>query len=75
MTNIQFNSTQNTEKHECEAHHIGDWIVYTCPQCDYELKKNWKTGELFVENVKAKISHFGSYAPPQYKRPHAASLN
>lgn len=74
MSKLHYNSSPDAAKHECEAHKIGDWIVYDCPQCDYELKKNLKTGELFVQNAKTNISHAGGYAPPRYKQP-AWSLN
>lgn len=74
MASIRFTSSSERERHECEAHRIGDWIVYDCPRCDYELKKNLKTGQLFVQNVKRDIEHSGSYAPPRYKQP-SWSLN
>ena len=41
----------------------GDWIIYRCSQCDYELHDNTVTGELVVKNAKADIGHKGTYKP------------
>jgi hypothetical protein len=36
----------NFERHQCEAKRKEDWLIFTCPQCDYIRKMNWKTGEM-----------------------------
>jgi hypothetical protein len=41
----------------------GDWIIYRCPLCDYELHDNTVTGELIIKNAKADIGHKGTYKP------------
>jgi len=66
--NMAFNKTSGIE-HTCESHRDGDWIIYTCPhpQCDFEMRENWCTGELIVKNSKARINHSGSYFPDEYK--------
>jgi hypothetical protein len=52
-----------SERHTCESVCDGDWIIHRCPKCDYELRDNWKTGEIKVFNSKSDINHSGYYAP------------
>jgi hypothetical protein len=54
---------QATQSHHCEAHREGDWIVFTCPECDYQLKDNLVTGEMQIANAKRDIAHSGEYLP------------
>lgn len=67
MYNSHFNSPFRNENHVCESYRVGDWIIYNCPKCNYELRENWRTGELNVRNPKAYIRHSGSYFPKEYK--------
>ncbi len=55
------------ERHICESYRHGDWIVHHCPLCNYELRENWRTGEISVRNPKLKIKHSGSYFPTEYQ--------
>ncbi len=60
------NPTPEIHYHECQSTRNGDWIVYTCPECDYEMRENWRTGKMMVRNAKADIHHSGSYFPLEY---------
>ena len=53
--------------HQCTSFRLGDWIVYRCGSCSYELRENWRTGELLVKNSTPAIRHFGGYYPQEYK--------
>ncbi|MCK6621528.1 MAG: hypothetical protein HUU32_00220 [Calditrichaceae bacterium] len=55
-------------RHQCRAHRQGDWVVHTCPECDYQLWDNLRTGETKIFNSKADINHSGSYFPPAYQQ-------
>ncbi len=57
----------NFQHHECESTREGDWIIYRCPKCNYELWDNWRTGALEVKNPKLEIKHTGSYVPVEYR--------
>jgi hypothetical protein len=48
------------EQHECDGRREGGWIIYSCPKCDYEMRKNPESGELIVENMKPSIRHYGT---------------
>jgi len=52
--------------HQCQSFRNGDWIIHRCIQCDYELRDNWRTGEMIVKNGKKEINHSGSYFPEEY---------
>lgn len=67
MAELHFHSPSGYEKHICESYRKDDWIIYTCPKCDYELRENWRTGKLIVRNPKLKIKHTGSYFPVEFK--------
>ena len=67
MQNLHFHSPSESERHHCESYRKGDWIIYSCQQCDYELRENWRTGKLLVRNPKMNIRHSGSYFPYEYK--------
>jgi hypothetical protein len=61
--------SSDRHQHECEGRREGGWVVYTCPKCDYELRKNPASGELIVRNLKPSVRHYGSmpWAPPASK--------
>ena len=67
MTHKNNHSFLSHEKHVCNSFRQGDWIIYNCPQCDYELRENWRTGKLTVRNPKLNIRHTGSYFPDEYE--------
>jgi hypothetical protein len=67
MLKVTAHPASNLESHQCESIREGDWIVYRCPKCDYELRDNWRTGELKVLNPKIEIKHSGSYFPTEYQ--------
>lgn len=62
------------ESHICTSRRDGDWIIHACDECDYELRDNWRTGELIVNNAKTTVNHSGSYSPFGYQDP-PSSLN
>lgn len=51
------------EKHECSSKKEGDWIIFSCTQCDYVRRFNWKTREVKVENGNLLVLHKGSHVP------------
>lgn len=67
MLNSKFPSSISSERHDCNSCRNGDWIIYTCPECDYILRENWRTGEMQVRNANPHIQHFGGYFPEEYK--------
>lgn len=50
-------------KHKTIGIRQGDWIIYRCSQCDYELHHNLATREMIVKNAKPEIGHSGVYKP------------
>ena len=52
--------SQQRHQHECQGRREGGWIVYSCPKCDYEMRKNPSSGELIVRNMKPSVRHYGS---------------
>jgi len=67
MAKLNLHLQSDSERHNCESHRNGDWIIYTCPKCDYELRENWRTGKLQISNPKINIRHSGNYFPYEYK--------
>ncbi|RMF60749.1 MAG: hypothetical protein D6743_14530 [Calditrichaeota bacterium] len=63
---LKFGSSPRYEHHECVSFRDGDWIIHRCPKCDYELRDNWRTGELVIKNSKININHSGAYFPEVY---------
>jgi hypothetical protein len=60
--NFEFPPQSNSNSHECEATHLGDWVVYRCPKCsDYERRYNWRTGTMKTTGLKTHIHHWGVY--------------
>jgi hypothetical protein len=44
---FNFNLPTDPERHQCNAHKEGDWIIFTCSKCDgYQRKLNFQTGEM-----------------------------
>ena len=68
MSQNDYDSSSEKERHVCESYRVGDWIIYNCPKCNYELRENWRTGELNVRNSKASVRHSGTYFPIEYKQ-------
>ncbi|NJL77057.1 MAG: hypothetical protein HC892_20640 [Saprospiraceae bacterium] len=62
MINIDLNQDY-TEKHTCIGHQEGDWIIFTCPKCDYQRKMNWITGEMKTNDKNSHIPHKGEHFP------------
>jgi hypothetical protein len=61
-------SGSNRERHFCTGARHGDWIVYACTECDYELREHWQTGVTRMVNPKQNIYHSGSYLSPAYEQ-------
>ena len=66
MAEMIIKKSVERELHTCESRRTGDWIVFTCPKCDYELRDNVRTGELTVSNSKADVYHSGIHHPIEY---------
>jgi len=60
--------SQRRHQHECQGRREGGWIVYSCPNCDYEMRKNPLSGELIVRNMKPSVRHYGSLARNRFAR-------
>lgn len=54
-------------RHHCTSFRAGDWIIYRCTRCAYELRENWRTGAIQIENAAPHIRHFGGYFPEEYQ--------
>jgi hypothetical protein len=67
MLKPKTHSASKMKHHQCDATRKGDWIIYRCPKCDYELRENWRTGDMKVSNPTPKIKHSGSYFPIEYQ--------
>lgn len=52
--------------HQCHGYRDGEWIVYACRECDYEMREHRETGEMKVKNVKMQIRHSGAYVAPEF---------
>jgi len=66
---MKFNRASSSvpEKHLCDSTRDGDWIIYTCPLCNYELRENWRDGQIIVRNAKVNVNHSGRYMPAEYQ--------
>ena len=67
MDNPKLNPSVESDRHECSSFRNGDWLIYYCLECRYELRENWRTGELRVHNSQANVKHYGGYFPYEYK--------
>jgi len=66
-SNSEFDGMPSHEHHICTAARAGQWVIYSCPECNYELRENWETGEISVKNASPHIRHSGSYISPYYE--------
>jgi hypothetical protein len=67
MQKLIVSSNPNREHHVCTGSRQGDWVVHACPDCDFELWDNLKTGELEIYNDhNISIEHSGFYIMPEY---------
>ncbi len=48
-------------RHNCHATREGDWVIYRCSDCDYEMHDNLKTGETRILNSDPIYTHRGEY--------------
>lgn len=67
MTEFNNGSSSVPERHTCDSTRDGDWIIYTCPRCNYELRENWRNGQVIIRNAKRNVNHTGRYAPAEYQ--------
>lgn len=58
-----FEAFGKIEYHQCTSSRIGDWIVYYCPQCQIDVRKqNIKTGQMVsMDMVDLNVFHTGVY--------------
>lgn len=63
-----------SEKHTCTSEKKGDWIIFTCPDCDYVRKLNYKTQEMKVSGGNITTAHSGLHIPVGLQ-PENLSLN
>lgn len=69
MLSLKANFDQkNANQHQCIGHQEGDWIYFTCQQCDYQRQMNWKTGEMKVKANENSALHTGQHIPVQAKQ-------
>jgi hypothetical protein len=61
-----YDAKEKKDKHNCSSFRDGDWIIYTCPKCNYVCRENWRTGEYEVKNPNPAATHYGSYFPKEY---------
>ena len=61
-------SSDSRERHACIGTLKEGWIIYACPDCDYELWDHWQTGEIKIFNPKQHVQHSGSYFPLEYEQ-------
>lgn len=54
-------SSTNNQKHECIGRHEGEWVIYRCTVCDYELHEHWESDEIRIFNAKQDIDHSGKF--------------
>lgn len=56
--------TTPDEQHNTEAHHIGEWVKFTCPTCGYIRTMNKTTGEMkVISQGDATVLHRGMAYP------------
>ena len=67
MLKPKTHSSTHMKHHQCNATRNGDWIIYRCPKCNYELRENWRTGDIKISNPQPKVKHSGAYYPIEYQ--------
>lgn len=50
-------------RHQIVGFRQGDWIIYRCPQCDYEMHRNITSQQLVIKNATSEVAHSGTYQP------------
>ena len=56
----ELNKEKDSNKHSCESRLEGDWIIWTCRECEgYERKLNWRTGEMRAKRTPTTAEHYG----------------
>jgi hypothetical protein len=62
---LTFNLNDGEIRHTCKSHQEGDWIVFTCPQCEgYERRININTGKMETRALENNdILHIGNFQP------------
>jgi hypothetical protein len=68
---IDFFSKEELEQHECVSEKQGDWVVFTCPQCDYRRQINLLSDEMKTSGGDPDVLHRGMFAPVGFE----ASMN
>lgn len=65
-------SSGSPDSHACESRREGDWIVFTCPQCEeFERRINFETGEQHTTpSANPYILHQGSFMPAGFEADH-----
>ena len=65
MPDIEF-SGDGHKVHKCKGIRDGDWIVFTCSECGFELRDNWRTGKMRTKTGNFNARHSGFFADPMY---------
>lgn len=62
---INFRINDELPRHPCTARREGDWIIFTCPQCDgYERRLNIRSGKISLSpGDDPFILHEGVFVP------------
>jgi len=71
MLNIDF-TNDAPNNHTCIGHQEGDWIIFSCCQCNYLRKMNWKTGEMHTQPGDESVTHSGQHVPMKAHVPQAS---
>lgn len=60
---FEFNS-EGFDKHSCQGHREGDWLIFECTECSYVRKWNQKTSEIkLVDSGDENALHSGVFEP------------
>lgn len=62
---INFRINDESPRHQCDARRDGDWVIFTCPQCDgYERKLNLHNGKMTARpGEDPLVLHEGVFVP------------
>lgn len=60
---FEFQGAEAFEQHHCDAIREGEWLIFRCPECDYERRFNRNTGEMKVRQGPEHVLHEGQYMP------------
>ena len=50
-------------EHHCIGHKEGDFVIFTCPACNYQRLINCATKQVTVRKGTSNAVHIGSHAP------------